>query len=214
MIQHLDKDELNFIDNYLRNSGFDYLDVRLELIDHVASAIEKSMEEHDLEFYDAFKSYMVVNKKGLERNYELFKKRLQKTSFLVLGKEMITPKFLIFFWVAVTVIYMWNKFSTNPFPYAQSIWIAIISAGLGYFFGTLPKKRYRISSLEMLAWPLVASSFVMNLYFNLWVDDSYFLLKWPLVANILTAFLITAIAAFLRLFLLKRKQANTLFAKT
>ncbi|WP_141239627.1 hypothetical protein [Croceivirga radicis] len=214
MIQHLDKDELNFIDNYLRNSGFDYLDVRLELIDHVASAIEKSMEEHDLEFYDAFKSYMVVNKKGLERNYELFKKRLQKTSFLVLGKEIITPKFLIFFCVAVTVIYMWNKFSTDPFPYAQSVWIAIISAGLVYFFGTLPKKRYRISSLEMLAWPLVASSYAMNLYFNLWVDDSYFLLKWPLVANILTAFLITAIAAFLRLFFLKRKQTNTLLAKT
>ena len=41
---NLSKEELQFIDNYLENSGVIYMDVRLELTDHIASAIEEELD--------------------------------------------------------------------------------------------------------------------------------------------------------------------------
>ncbi len=60
--------DLQFIDNYLTNSGVFYADIRMEMLDHVASAVEKKMEAEDLIFYDAFKDYMVENKTELMKN--------------------------------------------------------------------------------------------------------------------------------------------------
>jgi hypothetical protein len=64
----LTNQDLQFIDNYLTNSGVFYADIRMEMLDHVASAIEKKMEAEDLIFYDAFKDYMVENKTELLKN--------------------------------------------------------------------------------------------------------------------------------------------------
>ena len=68
MPQKLTKEDIQFIDNYLTNSGVFYIDIRMEMLDHVASAVEMKMQEEDLIFYDAFKDYMVVNKKELLKN--------------------------------------------------------------------------------------------------------------------------------------------------
>ena len=70
----LTKEYIQFIDNYLKNSEVIYYDIRMEMLDHVATAVEKKMQAEDLDFYDAFKSYMVVNKKGLmEQNEKTLK---------------------------------------------------------------------------------------------------------------------------------------------
>ncbi len=59
----LTTENIKFIDNYLKNSEVIYYDIRMEMLDHVATAVEEKMEAENLDFYDAFKSYMVVNKK-------------------------------------------------------------------------------------------------------------------------------------------------------
>lgn len=65
---------IQFINNYLTNSEVIYYDIRMEMLDHVATAVEKKMEAENLDFYDAFKSYMVLNKKGLmEQNEKTLK---------------------------------------------------------------------------------------------------------------------------------------------
>jgi hypothetical protein len=56
---------IHFIDNYLKNSEVIYYDIRMEMLDHVATAVEQKMEAENLDFYDAFKSYMVLNKKEI-----------------------------------------------------------------------------------------------------------------------------------------------------
>ena len=61
----LTAENIQFIDNYLKNSEVIYYDIRMEMLDHVATAVEQKMAAENLDFYDAFKSYMVVNKKGL-----------------------------------------------------------------------------------------------------------------------------------------------------
>lgn len=57
--------EINFIDNYLLKSDVIFADVRVEMTDHVATAVENKMETEALDFYDAFRNYMAVNKKEL-----------------------------------------------------------------------------------------------------------------------------------------------------
>ena len=78
----LTSQNIKFIDNYLKNSEVIYYDIRMEMLDHVATAVEKKMQAEDLDFYDAFKSYMVTNKKEiLKGNKEeglYFKEPLKK----------------------------------------------------------------------------------------------------------------------------------------
>ena len=67
----LTTENIQFIDNYLKNSEVIYYDIRMEMLDHVATAVEQKMQGENLEFYDAFKSYMVLNKKeSLKGNKE------------------------------------------------------------------------------------------------------------------------------------------------
>lgn len=61
---------IQFIDNYLTNSEVIYYDIRMEMLDHVATAVEQKMEAENLDFYDSFKSYMVLNKKDLMKQNE------------------------------------------------------------------------------------------------------------------------------------------------
>ena len=70
----LSSENIKFIDNYLKNSEVIYYDIRMEMLDHVATAVEQKMEAENLDFYDAFKSYMVLNKKEvLKSNPKRFK---------------------------------------------------------------------------------------------------------------------------------------------
>lgn len=64
----LSLEEIQFIDNYLKNSGVFYVDIRTEMLDHVATAVESKMQETNMDFYDAFKEFMVKNKKELMKN--------------------------------------------------------------------------------------------------------------------------------------------------
>ena len=61
----LSSENIKFIDNYLKNSEVIYYDIRMEMLDHVATAVEQKMQVENLDFYDAFKSYMVTNKKEI-----------------------------------------------------------------------------------------------------------------------------------------------------
>ena len=84
----LSSENIKFIDNYLQNSEVIYYDIRMEMLDHVATAVEQKMEVENLDFYDAFKSYMVVNKKEiLKGNKEEglhFKEPLKKFGLFVI----------------------------------------------------------------------------------------------------------------------------------
>ena len=68
----LNEEEITFIDNYLQKSDVVFVDVRAELTDHIASAVEEKMETENLDFYDAFKDFMVHNKKEILRKRSYF----------------------------------------------------------------------------------------------------------------------------------------------
>lgn len=61
----LSKENIQSINNYLKHEGFVYVDIRMEMVDHVANAVEQKMVAENLNFYDAFKSYMISHKKEI-----------------------------------------------------------------------------------------------------------------------------------------------------
>jgi len=70
----LTKENIKFIDNYLKNSQVEYFDIRMEMVDHISSAIEEKMQIENLDFYETFKNYMLENKKELLIRNEKFMK--------------------------------------------------------------------------------------------------------------------------------------------
>ena len=61
----LSNEEIKFIDTYLAKSDVIFVDLRAEMTDHIATGVEEKMEQEKLDFYDAFKEYMVKNKREL-----------------------------------------------------------------------------------------------------------------------------------------------------
>jgi len=91
----LSKEELQFIDTYLKNSEVIYTDVRMELTDHVASAIEQELNENPSEtFYEVFKNYMISNKKSLLKSNEEQKIKLQEKIAIRFGKGFLAKEVL------------------------------------------------------------------------------------------------------------------------
>ena len=61
----LSNEEIKFIDTYLEKSDVIFVDLRAEMTDHIATGVEEKMEHEKIDFYDAFKEYMVKNKREL-----------------------------------------------------------------------------------------------------------------------------------------------------
>ena len=71
--------EIRFIENYLKNSGVNYFDVRLELTDHVASELEERLSKADSRgFYEEFKEYMRLHKKALLKSLRRYQWQADK----------------------------------------------------------------------------------------------------------------------------------------
>ena len=121
----LTSQNIKFIDNYLKNSEVIYYDIRMEMLDHVATAVEKKMQAENLDFYDAFKSYMVVNKKEiLKGNKEeglYFKEPLKKFGLFSIQPIQILLAIGIF-----SIVYFFTQyFGINDFT--KYIYVIIIA---------------------------------------------------------------------------------------
>ena len=121
----LSSENIKFIDNYLKNSEVIYYDIRMEMLDHVATAVELKMQVENLDFYDAFKSYMVVNKKEiLKGNKEeglYFKEPLKKFGLFSIQPIQILLAIGIF-----SIVYFFTQyFGINDFT--KYIYVIIIA---------------------------------------------------------------------------------------
>ncbi|MDB2606419.1 hypothetical protein N9Y48_01435 [Zobellia sp.] len=204
----LTKENIQFIDNYLKNTDIQYIDVRMELLDHVATAVENDMRENNRTFYYAFKEYMVFNKKQLEKDYERLRKDLQKKSFGILGRKMITPPFLVLFVVLFGLLYYWGQIFNFAFPYPHVIWGSYLLTAFTFFVSTLPKRYNRLSSLEMLVWPIFFGMYLVNFFVNFSYHQEVLIPSMPLISITVTSLFLCANMAFLVLFFEKRKEVK------
>lgn len=69
----LTQEQIQYIDNYLKRSGVTYWDVRAELLDHIASAIEEEITTNKSTFEEALKSVSISFGNQVRKRYILNK---------------------------------------------------------------------------------------------------------------------------------------------
>ena len=102
----LTTEQIQFIDKYLQKADVIFVDIRSEMIDHVATAVEEKMESEHIEFYDAFKDFMIFNKRELlKRNNKNFK--YFQEAIVTFSRTLFKPYNLVFgvFLIVVLVIF-------------------------------------------------------------------------------------------------------------
>jgi len=170
MVQ-LDKEQIQFIDNYLDNSDVVYADIRMEMVDHVASGIEARIDKGDTrDFYYIFKDYMIENKTNLLDDNKRFLKAADKKIFKAILKELPKPLTIIIFIVAFYGFYMaFNYLDFKTFRFL----IFLIPFGTFLGFGILYivySKYYgleRFSVIERLSFPMLLFYQMSSLIFNI-----------------------------------------------
>ncbi|WP_158975103.1 hypothetical protein [Cellulophaga sp. L1A9] len=157
----LNREQIHFVDTYLKNSEIEFIDVRMEMVDHVASEVEAKIEAENLDFYNAFKNYMVINKKVyLKENRKFVKitdKRILKEIIFFYQKPAYALIFIAMFSFLKIVAINYNLNYFLKFgPAIILIGLAIYYFGIRFYLGR--KERY--SGIERL-------SIILNLFIQM-----------------------------------------------
>ncbi len=103
----LNPTEIKFIDTYLENSEVNFADIRMEMVDHVASDIESEINAGDSRsFYDIFKDYMLANKATLLKNNKQFIKATDKKLIKLVFKTMLSWQSFGFYLISFMFLYI------------------------------------------------------------------------------------------------------------
>lgn len=149
----LNKENIQSIDNYLKQDGFKYFDIRMEMVDHVANAVEEQMNMENLDFYDAFKSYMILNKKEILKRsktdaWSLYSlNSIKHFLYFLIKPYNLTLAFLLFFIIKYGRV---NEFFSEAFTLSNLFFVIIMSLALFqalYFHIYLKERFYYIEKL-------------------------------------------------------------------
>ncbi len=154
----LTKENIRFIDNYLENSNITYNDVRLEMVDHIASDIESQMNDGGMKsFHDAFKAYMIENKESILDNHETFKKATDKKIIKMLFKQFLSFKGLLLVAIIGLTLFMGlENLEIEIYNRTASIvYFCLYVGALSVVKIICKKNRTRYSALERLMGMLV-----------------------------------------------------------
>lgn len=183
--------KIQFIDNYLKNSEVIYYDIRMEMLDHVATALEQKMEAENLDFYDAFKSYMVVNKKEILKGNK-FWSIYSKDTILNFFKFLIHPIMILigvsfyFFYENVAV----SNYFSEAFTIRHLFYIIILILAFFQFiyFHLILKKRFFV--IEKLAGLLMIIYYLQMFFVNQYNDEKPSVFTLTLFSYIIIAYLL------------------------
>ncbi len=196
-MKNLTPEQIKFIDTYLKKSGVEFLDVRVEMIDHVASAIEENLEEDRARnFYEVFKTYMIKNKKSLLKSANSVKWSVDRKVLLSIRKELYSiPVLLIGGGIMTTLV------NIDIAQLEKNLWFQIsCAAGIftAYLIPVVLYIKQKISFLNRLS----MYAYLINYLFFLllsnveipadWLGVFYGLLVWVNLGILLTAFKMSA----------------------
>ncbi len=176
----LTKENIQFIDNYLGNSGIIYNDVRLEMVDHIAAGIEEQMNTGDTRgFYAIFKDYMVENKQTILNNHKMFIKATDKRVIKTLFKQLFSIKgWLLFIIIGLTLYFGLNQLEAQSFNGLVSNVKASLLLGLLVMAVVIGiRRRIRYSALDRL-WLIFMTSYcfgfnVLDFKYSTDFSDAY-----------------------------------------
>lgn len=187
----LTEEQIKFIDNYLKNSGVEYIDIRYEMTDHVATA----MEDKAGDFYEEFKSYMSLHKKELLNSNYKFSRVARNKAIRLLFANVFSIKgfFIIGCLIGLSVLgvnYMGIEKVTHVFYLINNILMIVI--GGFYFYYNLIKKEKLWSVADKLIGTVSIIMYLMVIVFKVpqHIDNNFYLL---LYYSFIVSFIIMAI---------------------
>ncbi|WP_400075835.1 hypothetical protein [Winogradskyella sp. R77965] len=104
----LTKEDVQFIDDFLKKKGVKYLDVRSELLDHLATEFEEKsnyslIEDYLISKVEFIRDFAKKQRKAIHWGY-------QKQLWIQLGKFFYKPKFLLLLFGLIGLGYMFLQF--------------------------------------------------------------------------------------------------------
>ncbi|CAM4124002.1 hypothetical protein FLAN108750_11675 [Flavobacterium antarcticum] len=199
------------IENYLKSNGVIFDDLRIELVDHISSAVEFEMAKQNLGFHQTFSKYVIENKSEFLNPNE----PNNKWNFMLALKTFF--KFLINKNVIIVALLLFIVFQRNYFElikeYSSSIQlyavIALIVFSLGWiaFFNGIFKKRF--FALENNFNVMIIFFGIFNLARVLTVPQSVLAVNLTLIYGIITVLFIWFIGNTTYKYYNKNKQLYT-----
>lgn len=171
----LNETQIQAIDTYLKNSEIEFVDVRMEMLDQVASALEHKMKSEKLDFYKAFKNYMVLHKKQLQKQNKQFTKTTDIKVLKAIGTYTIKPISLLTFVLCFLALKMTSNY-IDLAPFLKFAPIAFITSIFIFYFSMIFRfgKKERYSGIERMT---IITSFVtqiINSFLNPWYGKTLF----------------------------------------
>ena len=169
MMSHLRSENIQFIDTYLKNSDIIFTDIRIEMVDHIASEIEYLMDSGDTRgFYHTFKDYMVENKKKLLKDRKEYYKASDKKIFRMLFKKLMSFQGVIIFLLTLLSFNLINEFIENKIMFQivkHAPFVLLISIAIIYSL-FIRKRKERYSSIERIGFYFTLMGQLTNIMMN------------------------------------------------
>ncbi|MEQ3663673.1 MULTISPECIES: hypothetical protein [unclassified Olleya] len=179
----LSKENIQFIDNYLIRLKIKYVDVRLELIDHLASDFEASNKEEQLVDYlkskiDFIKDFEKKRQKTIHWSY-------QREMWRRLAMFFYKPNYLPFTIVFGFAVYWMQQFQPNK---AFTL-ILIVSLSIIHFWALITGfSHYKTFKKLQMAQPLYSIMALPSLFLYTmgvakpWLENQYFFIAFWFLA--------------------------------
>ncbi|WP_418511983.1 hypothetical protein [Corallibacter sp.] len=212
----LTKEQIQFIDTYLENSDVVFADIRMEMVDHVASDIEDRMRASTTsDFYIVFKGYMVQNKAQLLKENKQFLKSADRKIWKAFLKEVLNPLTLLIFLTSFGGFYfLYSNFNIETFRLIISYVPLIGLSGflLTYVVYHKVKNLKRFSVVERLAMPFLVFYQIPNIIFNFsYQAKDLATVLWILgIVSIVLTLMLVLVRVSIKLFKSYEKQYKTL----
>mgnify|MGYP000873503905 CR=1 FL=1 len=202
-MKKLAKENIQFIDTYLKNSDVIFDDIRMEMVDHVATAVETEISNGDLrDFYYIFKDYMVKNKSIIYKQNRQYYKNSDKKIIKSMFKNAFSVKGIVIFLTVFLSLNFLNKVLSQSLfiqiMRALPFIIFLLFAGMYRFIGRNKKERF--SSIERIAIYFMLIGQILNLYFQRAILRKTVILEQSVQLIIITSSLIFVLIVLMQVF--------------
>ncbi|MDO6811784.1 hypothetical protein [Tenacibaculum soleae] len=171
----LTQEQTKKINDFLEGIGVDYIDIRYEMVDHIASEIEEKVSDTDAffenqRFQTIFVKYMLSKKDALQKKYQKIVKRKFWGDFKTISKnilwESVKIKNIAIFIIFGVLTYSLSLFNKKKSLIFLFVLLLINYCYNGYIFSRAYKKYGNIKLLQ--SYTLILTFFS---YFPLYINN-------------------------------------------
>lgn len=128
----LTQEQVNAVDKALWDIGIRFLDIRIEMTDHAATAIEPT----EGNFNANLTKYIADNKKELKKNYSQFRTNASVKAVKLLLWNMLSSRFVAILAIVYALVFAEYKFVGLEQTFNMFIILSVIVIPLGWIYIT------------------------------------------------------------------------------